>query len=58
MKIRAILDTGSTNTVMSSALFKELKEYGRFELVPTSNSFKGVHGPKATYTGALSSLPV
>ncbi len=58
VKIRAILDTGSTNTVMSSALYKELKEHGNFEIVPTSNAFKGAAGPKTSYTGAMDSLLV
>lgn len=58
LKIRAVVDTGSTNSVMSSALYNDLKDHGELPLIPTSNTFKGVSGPKSTYTGALAALPI
>ena len=40
-KLRAVVDTGSTSTIMSSGLFRLLD---KLELIPTSTGFKGVNG--------------
>ncbi len=51
-KVRAILDTGSTNTIMSHGLYKLLSG---LRLVPTSSGFRGVNAG-AQYVGIIEAL--
>ena len=51
-KIRGVIDTGSTTTIMSSGLYRLLD---KLELVPTSTGFKGVNG-RDQYDGILEQL--
>lgn len=53
-KLRAIIDTGSTTTIMSSGLYRLLD---KLDLVPTSTGFRGVNG-RDQYDGILEQLPL
>ena len=55
MKIRAIIDTGCTNSVMSKGLYDHLQG---LTLSPTNNTFRGVHDAKEKYNGIIAGLPI
>ena len=54
-KIRAVMDTGSTTTIMSEGLFNELPNLKK-HLQPTSFSFSGVSEGRDTYVGIIPNL--
>jgi hypothetical protein len=54
--MRGIIDTGSTNTVMTSGLYKLLK--GEIDLQPTTATFRGVNETNERYDGIMVGLPI
>lgn len=54
-KVRAIIDSGSTNTILSSGLMKEMKEL-QVTMKPTSQTFLGVAEQRLSYAGILPSV--
>ena len=54
-KIRAVWDTGCTNTIMSHGMYEQLK-CETVQLKPTSNTFRGVSPGNQQYEGILEKL--
>jgi hypothetical protein len=56
-KVRAMVDSGSTVTLMSSGLFKQLTAL-KDQLKPTSLGFYGVGKERLQYDGILYEVPL